>query len=144
MSCYVVRESVMHQVTAVVYKMLTSQRIADVPGLDLSCFDVCKAGTLTADGFHDYDIHKLYRLLYITNLKAYNGRYNEDCREFPKFANYSEYCIHDSTETFHSFESYMYQLSEHPVYNTAIWWALSAMLRELAYIIQKGGYRFFV
>lgn len=144
MSCYVVEEKTMHQVVAVVYKMLTKKRIADVPGVNLECFAPCKSDKPTKDGTQDYDVHKLYRLLYITNLKAYNGRYCDNCKEFPRFSGYSEACLRDTNEVFHSFDSYMYQISEHPVYGTDIYWALNAMLRELAYIITGGDYRYFI
>lgn len=57
----------------------------------------------------EYDKHKVYRRLYIENLRAYNGRYGEDVKEFEK---YRPHKITDKKQLYRAITSYIYQLSE--------------------------------
>ena len=44
------------------------------------------AETVELIGKYTNDPHNLYRALYITNIKAVNGRYGEDVRTLPKYS----------------------------------------------------------
>lgn len=143
MSCMVINKESADYVTAVVCRMLDSHRLEDVPGVDLSVFDSCKANTPGHDGIEVYDPHKLYRMIYIYNLKAYNGRYKENNMEFPKFTGCRKQLTADGTAAVDALTLYQYQLDEYPVYNTPFYWAINAIVREYCYIVATNALRYF-
>lgn len=143
MSCMVINKELADYVTAVVCRMLDSHRLEDVPGVDLSVFDSCKADKPGHDGIEVYDPHKLYRMIYIYNLKAYNGRYKEDNKEFPRFTSYKPQLTADGAAAVDALTLYQYQLDEEPVYNTPFYWAINAIVREYCYIVATKGLRYF-
>lgn len=143
MSCMVINKENADYVTAVVCRMLESHRLEDVPGVDLSVFDSCKASNPGHDGIEVYDPHKLYRMIYIYNLKAYNGRYKENSMEFPKYTGCKKHLTADSAAAVHALTLYQYQLDEYPVYNTPFYWAINAIVREYCYIVATDGLRYF-
>ena len=50
------------------------------------------AGTVELIGRYANDLHNIYRALYITNIKAVNGRYGDDVRTLPKYSLSSLVC----------------------------------------------------
>lgn len=64
-----------------------------------------------------YDKHKIYRRLYIENLRAYNGRYDENVKEFEK---YRPNKIEDKIKLYRAVRSYVYQLSEDATFHGLI------------------------
>ncbi len=80
-----------------------------------------------------YDAHKIYRKLYIANLKAYNGRYNDNVREFEK---YKPRAVPTNLKRLHKqISCYLYQCAEDPVYNTPIYEAIEDLKNRIANII---------
>lgn len=70
---------------------------------------------------HGNNIHTLYSALFITNLKAVNGRYHEDVKVYPKYTpikpfSIDNYALDELREGIELFGEYMYQISEDPVY----------------------------
>lgn len=87
------------------------------------------------------DLHNIYRALYITNIKAVNGRYNEDQKTLPKYSKLIPWDIgsihrytHDLKKACGTFGCYMYQISEEPIYDTPVYRAF-ADIRKLCCMI---------
>lgn len=131
MSCYIMDAGKIQDLTAAVIRVL----------------DHSEGQFVLADAFNParkpngtIDPHKLYRLLYIQNLKAYEGRYDEECREFPKYTGIPKYI--DWDEVYETFRDYNYQIAEDPVYGTPIYKAMYLIQCEVANIIQSGNQRY--
>lgn len=86
----------------------------------------------TAPG--EYDTHKLYRRLYIENLRAYNGRYNEDVKEFEK---YRPHRITDKKQLYRTIGHYIYQLSEDATFRGTVIKAAYELQNSIAHEIIK-------
>lgn len=73
------------------------------------------------------DMHNVYRALYITNIKAVNGRYREEAKTLPRYTNLIswdiERCINpeELKKACCMFGCYLYQISEDPIYGTKIY-----------------------
>lgn len=85
------------------------------------------------------DMHGLYRMLYITNLKA-AGRGE---KTFPKFrkmepVTLEHFTVDQLKECCRSLECYLYQIAEDPIYNTPIYYAIEDILKAASmYIVSK-------
>ena len=76
---------------------------------------------------YEGDLHNIYRLLFITNIKAVNGRYGENTKTLPKYTKLYRSTDEDTTlikKACGIFGCYMYQCSEDPIYNSDIYNAL--------------------
>lgn len=129
MSCFILNKRDMDTVTTITVKLL------DYPYflLQPSTKEVFKDCMI--DG--KCDPHKVYRKLYISNLMAYNGRYNdENVREFPRFTGLG--ALFDIKQAFKTVCSYNYQISEAPVDDTPFYWAMRDIAKALSYSIACG------
>ena len=98
------------------YRMSAADSLYDV-------FAACKG----SDG---YSAHKIYRALYIANLRAYNGRYHEDVKTFDKYVKTAPPA--DLVQLHKYMRCYLYQCAEEPVYKTPIYNAIRDLARDLA------------
>lgn len=98
------------------FRLCANEALVDV-------FSDCK-------GSFGYDAHKIYRKLYIANLRAWNGRYKENVREFDRY----EYKPFNGVlvQLYMYMRCYLYQCAEEPVYNTPIYKAVRELSRDLA------------
>lgn len=131
MSCYIMDAGKIQDLTAAVIRIL----------------DHSEGQFILADAFDparkpnkEIDPHKLYRMLYIQNLKAYEGRYNEECRDFPKYTGIPKYI--DWNEVYNTFREYNYQCAEDPVYGNLLYKAMCFIQNEIANIIMSGNQRY--
>ena len=90
--------------------------------------------TIRILGKYAGDLHNLYRALYITNLKAVNGRYGEDEKTFPKYTPVSAWNIENLNPASikaacELFSEYMYQISEEPIINTPVFKAFADIFK---------------
>ena len=98
-------------------------------------------------GKYSGDLHNLYRAIYIANIKAVNGRYNEENKTLPKYTKlvpwYTENGIGSNKlkEACYIFDSYMYQLSEDPIYGSPVYNALYDIYKLLALLLAKSLHR---
>ena len=101
--------------------------------------------TLDLLGKYTGDLHNLYRALFITNIKAVNGRYGENEKTLPKFKPLNRREVRDITDlsrdTLQSwcdkFDDYMYQIAEDPICGSPIFAAWSDIYRLLAMLLFK-------
>jgi len=75
------------------------------------------------------DLHSLYRILYITNIKAVNGRYGEDQKTLPKYTSLHPWDtdrinIGELKKACGVFSCYLYQCSEDPICGSPVFNAL--------------------
>lgn len=79
-----------------------------------------------------YDAHKIYRKLYIANLRAYNGRYSgsDAVKEFEKYKPSAP--PHNMPALYKHMQCYLYQCAEDPVYNTPLYNAIRDLKNALA------------
>lgn len=90
-----------------------------------------------------YDLHNIYRALYIANIKAVNGRYGEDAKTLPKYTALREWDIDRLNPTAmknaaKSFRSYMYQIAEEPIIYSSVWYSFSDVYKLLCTVINRG------
>lgn len=79
-----------------------------------------------------YNAHKIYRRLYIMNLRAFNGRYREDVKTFDRYKRTAPPM--DLLQLHKYMKCYLYQCSEEPVYRSQLFNAVmdtSHMLADL-------------
>lgn len=82
------------------------------------------------------DMHNVYRALYITNIKAVNGRYGEETKTLPKYKAIRAWDI-DRLELEYikkaccMFGCYLYQISEDPIYGTKVYNAFQDIKKAL-------------
>ena len=86
--------------------------------------------TINILGQYTGDLHNIYRALFITNLKAVNGRYETEEKTFPKYNklhpwNPNNLSTNELKKACEIFGSYMYQISEEPIINTPIFKAIA-------------------
>ena len=119
MSCYICLPETISCIAAAMAKKLTETQDYNSFKDDRAAFAGCfEQGRFIGDA-GTYNEHKIYRKLYIENLKAYNGRYNENIREFTK---YTPHRAADQRELHKMLHEYLYQISEDatmysPIYN---------------------------
>lgn len=79
-----------------------------------------------------YNAHKIYRKLYIANLRAYNGRYSgaEAVKEFEKYK--PSDLPHNMPALYKHIQCYLYQCAEDPVYGTPLYNAICDLKNTLA------------
>ena len=97
-------------------------------------------GTVELIGKYADDLHNIYRALYITNIKAVNGRYGDDVRTLPKYSPVIPWDIErlnpdQMKEAARVFSSYMYQCSEDPIYKGVAWNAFYDIYKLLCMMI---------
>ena len=100
------------------------------------------AATVELIGKYVNDPHNLYRALYITNIKAVNGRYGEDAKTLPKYKpvrgwDIDRLNIDQMKKAAGKFGCYMYQCSEDPIYGGAAFNAFYDIYKLLCMIIVK-------
>lgn len=86
------------------------------------------------------DLHKIYRALYITNIKAVNGRYGEDQKTLPKYEEIMPWSLgRQENEKLRKacgvFGCYMYQCSEEPIYGSDIFNAFQDIYKLLCFVL---------
>ena len=89
------------------------------------------------------DLHSLYRILYIFNIKAVNGRYNDNVKEFPKYRplNYwptKDWLVRLPKEklkcAISTMRCYMYQCCEDATVNQPLYAALREIQKTLCFL----------
>ena len=127
MSCFICSPETIGMLSAIVTDTLNSRQ---------SCFEFNIDGAVFADCLTngDYDAHKVYRKLYIENLKAWNGRYNESVREFAKFTpwRFTRWSIPEKAEVYKRGRCYLYQIAEDATYNGPVYNAIRDFLNTVA------------
>lgn len=106
-------------------KSINLYHIYSAPDSVKQVFKDCKAGL-------KYDARKVYRKLYIANLKAYNGRYrnHDEVKTFDKYE--PSEAPRDKIKLYKHIQCYLYQCAEDPVYNTPIYKAVQDLKNSLA------------
>lgn len=96
----------------------------------ISADDALKGVFKDCKGRTGYDAHKIYRKLFIMNLRAYNGRYNDNVKEFAKYA--PSLPPSDLLQLYKYMECYLYQCAEAPVYDTPLYNVIENLAGRLA------------
>lgn len=103
--------------------------------------------TVATLGKYAGDLHSIYRALYITNIKAVNGRYRENAKTFPKYRplmpwpEYEERLFLPTMEKACGvFDMYLYQICEEPVYGTDTYNAFTDVYKLLCMLLVKKKY----
>lgn len=90
------------------------------------------------------DLHNIYRALYITNIKAVNGRYRENTKTLPKYESVKPWNINDIPRHLENwklkkacgmYQCYMYQCSEEPIDGSDIYNAFQDIQKLLCYML---------
>lgn len=86
------------------------------------------------------DLHSLYRALYITNIKAVNGRYNEEVKTLPKYKKLIPWnADRDQRNKIKKaaalFGCYIYQISEDPIFGTKVFRAFQDIQKLLCFLV---------
>lgn len=119
MSAYVLNQASINTLTAATAAALQMSR--KYPG----SYPLHK-DTLDLLGKYADDLHNVYRALYITNIKAVNGRYGEDTKTLPKYKPVMAWdwgrglSVHELKKACGLFGCYLYQCSEDPVYGSPV------------------------
>lgn len=99
------------------------------------------AETVEILGKYAEDLHNIYRILFITNIKAVNGRYGENTKTLPKYTplrawtpDVSRVGPDSLLKACGLFGEYMYQISEEPVCNQPIFNAIADVYKLLSMI----------
>lgn len=77
-----------------------------------------------------YSAHKIYRTLYIMNLRAYNGKYKIDVKEFEKYV--PTPAPADLLRLYSYIDCYLYQCAEEPVHKTPLYNVIESLQNRLA------------
>lgn len=85
---------------------------------------------------HGYSAHKIYRALYIANLKAYNGRYKENVMTFDRYKQSAP--PSDLLQLHKYMRCWIYQCSEDATYSTPLYTAVLDLSQALAERIVSG------
>lgn len=99
--------------------------------------------TIRILGKYTGDLHNLYRALYITNIKAVNGRYREDVKTLPKYRKLQALELpkmdrHKIKQICGMFDCYMYQISEEPIYDSPVYKAFADIHKSICcYLVSK-------
>ena len=98
------------------------------------------AETVDLIGKYADDLHNIYRALFITNIKAVNGRYGEDTKTLPKYSRLAPWDIDrlnvsQMKKAAGSFGCYMYQCSEDPIYGGSAYNAFYDIYKLLCLMI---------
>lgn len=127
MSCFICTPETVAMLAGIVTDTLNSRQSCIYFNIDGAAFNDC-----IIDG--EYDAHKVYRKLYIENLKAFNGRYNEKVREFAKYVPYDHkrWTIQEQAQVYKRGRCYLYQISEDATYNKPIYKAVESFLDSVA------------
>ncbi len=129
MSAYVLKQENINLLTQATNTMLMlNKRYPGSYYLSKSTIDIL--------GKYTGDMHNIYRALYITNIKAVNGRYSENTKTLPKYKKLREWnpdraSMDELKKACCLFRCYMYQLSEDPIYGTDIYNAFQDIKNSL-------------
>lgn len=96
----------------------------------ISADDALKGVFKDCRGRTGYDAHKIYRMLYIMNLRAYNGRYKDNIKEFARYEPTA--APTDLLRLYSYIDCYLYQCAEDPVYNTPLYNVIENLQSRLA------------
>lgn len=96
--------------------------------------------TIKLLGKYKGDLHNIYRILFITNIKAVNGRYGENDKTFPRYQEIRPWDIDridicKLKEAAGMFQCYKYQITEEPVYKSEIYNAIVDIYKLLCMIL---------
>ena len=127
MSCFICNADTISALAAIVTDTLNSRQSCIYFNIDGAAFADCIDQGI-------YDDHKVYRKLYIENLKAYNGRYNENVREFAKYVPFTgnRWTIEEQAKVYKAGQCFLYQISEDATYNRPIYKAVKEFLYTVA------------
>lgn len=99
--------------------------------------------TIKILGKYTGDLHNLYRALYITNIKAVNGRYREDVKTLPKYrtlhpVELPQMELYKIKKICGLFDCYLYQISEEPIADSPIFKVFSDIHKSICcYLVSK-------
>ena len=101
--------------------------------------------TINLLGKYAGDLHNIYRALYITNIKAVNGRYGEDEKTLPKYTRLNAWDIdrlniNKMREAIGKFGMYAYQIAEDPICGSPIYKAIYDIYKLLCMIVMDKMY----
>lgn len=122
MSAYVLNQDQIEKLTIATNAILElNQRYSGSYYLGKNAIDIL--------GKYAGDLHNLYRALFITNIKAVNGRYRENTQTLPKYRPLHKkplnaYEVHELREIIGLFDCYLYQICEEPIADTPIYNAM--------------------
>lgn len=128
MSCIICTPETISMLAGIVTDTLNSRQ---------SCLDFDIDGSVFSDCIieGDYDDHRVYRKLYVENLKAYNSRYIEGgVYEFSQYTPYENkrWSIKEQAEVYKRGLCYLYQISEDATYKKPIYNAIEHFLNTVA------------
>lgn len=132
MSCFIVESECIQAQAAFIAEILNrgySERY------QISADDALKDVFKACTDRNGYSAHKIYRTLYIMNLRAYNGRYKDNVKEFAKYEPTAAPA--DLLRLYSYMECYLYQCAEDPVYKTPLYNAVESLQNRLARTIIK-------
>lgn len=127
MSCYICEPDTIAMIAKAMADKLTKTINYNSFENDRAAFDECFVNRQGMTGY--YDDHKIYRKLYIENLKAYNGRYNENVREFKKYA---PQMARTKMQLHKIMHEYLYQIAEDATYRGPIYKAVEHIMYTVA------------
>ena len=128
MSCFICKAETISTLAAIITDTLNSRQSCIYFDIDGAAFADCM------DKYGDYDDHKVYRKLYIENLRAYNGRYHENVREFAKYAPFTgnRWPLEEQAKAYKFGRCYLYQIAEDATYNGPVYIAVRDFLNSVA------------
>ena len=137
MSCFIVEPQNIARQTAFISLLLNDSGSAygryhvEAPASLEKALQACYDGK-------KYDPHKIYRALYIMNLRAYNGRYNDSVKEFTKYAPAPAPAPSELVPFYKSLQCYLYQCAEDPVYKPDLYNAIEDLKNRIAACLSIG------
>lgn len=129
MSCYICEPETVSMIADAIAQKLTVTINYDSYKDDREAFYDCFDNVHFVGIPGMFDTHKIYRKLYIENLKAYNGRYNENVREFKKYA---PQMARTKMQLHKIMHEYLYQIAEDATYRGPIYKAVEHIMYTVA------------
>ena len=127
MSCFIVESECIQAQAAFIAEVL-NRGYSDL--YQISADDALKDVFKACRDRNGYSAHKIYRTLYIANLRAYNGRYKENVKEFAKYVPTA--APTNLLQLYSYMDCYLYQCSEEPVYKTPLFNVIESLQNRLA------------
>ena len=127
MSCFIVDAECIQAQAAFIAEVL-NRGYSDL--YQISADDALKDVFKACRDRNGYSAHKIYRTLYIANLRAYNGRYKENVKEFAKYVPTA--APTNLLQLYSYMDCYLYQCSEEPVYKTPLFNVIESLQNRLA------------
>lgn len=127
MSCFIVDAECIQAQAAFIAEIL-NRGYSDL--YQISADDALKDVFKACMDRNGYSAHKIYRTLYIMNLKAYNGRYNDNVKEFAKYEPTA--APTNLLQLYSYMDCYLYQCAEEPVYKTPLYNVIESLHYRLS------------